>query len=164
MKNKKYESGRSMIEMVGVLAIMGLLTAAAFALIQSGIKSQKVSKISDEIDMLVSHARALTAEMGNFKSLPLKTDVASNRESKPARLAGRIVGMNPRKDKTPIGGMYELYKADEDGEEFVVEINGITDKDDCYMMKYRSYADGTADCLEPDGDSAFYRLTITYTK
>ena len=37
----RQESGRSMIEMVGVLAIMGMLTATAFALISLGINRQK---------------------------------------------------------------------------------------------------------------------------
>ena len=37
----RQESGRSMIEMVGVLAIMGMLTAGAFVLISLGINRQK---------------------------------------------------------------------------------------------------------------------------
>lgn len=59
--NKKHETGRSMIEMVGVLAIMGLVTAAAFVLITSAMRSQKISRADDDISALVAGVRLLYA-------------------------------------------------------------------------------------------------------
>lgn len=158
----KYESGRSMIEMVGVLAIMGLLTAAAFALIQSTMTSQKVAKVSDEIDMLASHARALAAESGNFSSLPDIEDITlgSSQEPKAIILARRILGKKSA-DKTFETGDYFLYK---DGSEkkFIIEISPISEND-CEMMKYRAYGNGaTADCSTTD--DGVTSLKITYTK
>ena len=45
----KYESGRSMIEMMGVLAIMGVITVAAVAAISSAKKTQKRNAFPREI-------------------------------------------------------------------------------------------------------------------
>ena len=56
-QNKKHESGRSMIEMVGVLAVMGLITAAAFVLITSAMRSQKLSRADDDISALAAGVR-----------------------------------------------------------------------------------------------------------
>ena len=53
-QSKKPESGRSMIEMVGVLAVMGLISAGAFVLLRSGMSSQKRNRIQDEIGNIAS--------------------------------------------------------------------------------------------------------------
>ena len=67
------DDGRSMIEMVGVLAIAGLLTAGAFVLITSGMASQKRRRAFDEVQALAQSVQMLTAEGGNFNQLPLAT-------------------------------------------------------------------------------------------
>ncbi len=76
MKNKKQESGRSMIEMVGVLAVMGLITAAAFVLITSAMRSQKLSRADDDIAALAAGVRLLynnSADAGGFKGIVTAT-------------------------------------------------------------------------------------------
>ena len=76
MKNKKQESGRSMIEMVGVLAVMGLITAAAFVLITSAMRSQKLSRVDDDIAALAAGVRLLynnSADNGGFKGIVTAT-------------------------------------------------------------------------------------------
>ena len=45
----KQESGRSMIEMLGVLAIMGLITVGAIGMIATAMRTQKRSAINDEV-------------------------------------------------------------------------------------------------------------------
>jgi len=70
MLKRNSESGRSMVEMIGVLAIAGLLTAAAFILIRAGTNSQNISRTRDEIDVLAANTRALVAEGNNTCSLP----------------------------------------------------------------------------------------------
>lgn len=161
---QQHESGRSMIEMVGVLAIMGLITAAAFALIQSAMTSQRVSKVSDEIDVLASHARALAVECGNFASLPDIEDITlgTTKEPKAVTLPRRILGKKTS-EKIFETGDYYLYKDSNSDKKFVIKISPIS-TDDCEMMKYRAYGDGaTADCTV-DEESAITSLEITYTK
>ena len=67
--NKKHESGRSMIEMVGVLAVMGLITAGAFVLISSAMSSQRISRVDDEVSALVQGVRLLYNANNNFTGL-----------------------------------------------------------------------------------------------
>ena len=66
---KKHESGRSMIEMVGVLAVMGLITAAAFVLITSAMRSQKLSRADDDISALAAGIRLLYNNTDSFEGL-----------------------------------------------------------------------------------------------
>ena len=66
---KKYESGRSMVEMVGVLAVMGLITAGAFVLMRSGMATQKRNRAQDEIANIVSTIRTLSAGADDFSNL-----------------------------------------------------------------------------------------------
>jgi len=96
--NKKHESGRSMIEMVGVLAVMGLITAGAFVLISSAMSSQRISRVDDDVSALVQGVRMLYNTNNNFNGL---TDDAKN-----------VLGF---KDvKNPFGGTYTLSTTDTD--------------------------------------------------
>ena len=165
--NIKNESGRSLVEMVGVLALMGLLTAAAFALIQSGMQTQKFSRTADEIDILATNARALTAEADNFASLPLSTDVYEDDEGvigeKGNILAGRVLKKSDYEEPTPIGGVYLLVKTDAEGSKFAVMIKGVTDADDCNAMAKRGYSGGKASCMV-DASTGLTTLTVTYSE
>ena len=66
---KKHESGRSMIEMVGVLAVMGLITAAAFVLITSAMRSQKLSRADDDVAALAAGVRLLYNNTTSFTGI-----------------------------------------------------------------------------------------------
>ena len=68
-KTKKTESGRSMIEMVGVLAVMGLITAGAFILISSAMSSQKTSRVDDDVSAIVAGTRLLYNSQSTFDGL-----------------------------------------------------------------------------------------------
>ena len=68
-KTKKQESGRSMIEMVGVLAVMGLITAGAFVLISSAMRSQKLSRADDDVSAIAAGIRLLYNSQENFANL-----------------------------------------------------------------------------------------------
>ena len=78
-KTKKRESGRSMIEIVGVLAITGLLTAGAFVLITSGMSTQKRRRATDEVNTLAQAVRTLTAESEKFGTLPAASETIRNK-------------------------------------------------------------------------------------
>lgn len=60
--NKKQQSGRSMIEMIGVLSIMALVTAGAFALIANGTSSQKRNRAVDDMVEITTGTRSIYAE------------------------------------------------------------------------------------------------------
>ena len=152
-KTKKQESGRSMIEMVGVLAIMGLVTAGAFILIQSGLTSQKISRTSDELDILVSNARSMTAQSDNFGSLG--TTMAS----------GKTLAKSMLKSdgKSPMGGAYYVYAGGTDNKDLYVGIDDISESD-CTTMAARSYSSSTATACANGTTTDLKALKITYGK
>ena len=156
ISNLKHESGRSMIEMIGVLTVTGLLTAGGFVLIKSGLASQKISRVSDEIDMLVSNVRIMTARSDTFSGLP--TTVAKGEDL--AKLL--LKSDNP----SALGGnYYVMYKASAGTDNtckkvLVVGINNMTNEADCKVLAKRSYA-GSGFCEAVCNSKT---LEIYYTK
>lgn len=141
IQNNNPESGRSMIEMVGVIALMGLLSAAAFVLIQSGMKAQKISRTADEVSTLVGNVRALAAEKGDFSVLPNCDDDESDIG---VSLAAAILDSD-NTDEAPasIGGYYSVCATEADA--FYVYVHDINMLD-CETMESRSFSGGTANC------------------
>ena len=76
---KKTESGRSMIEMVGVLAMVGLLAAGAFVLITSAMQSQKISRVQDDVVNIVSIVRNMSVDGKDFSNLADIKDVKAGK-------------------------------------------------------------------------------------
>lgn len=60
------ESGRSMVEMLGVLAIIGVLSVGGIAGYSQAMNKFKVSKTTDQIQTLVTNIRTLTASQKNY--------------------------------------------------------------------------------------------------
>ena len=154
-KTKKQESGRSMVEMVGVLAIMGLITAGAFVLLGSRYRSQKRSRATDEIDLIASNVRAMGAQAENnstkFDKLPAgDTD---NGQKKGIALATAL--LDSADGATPFGGSYGAYQIDR-GAKFAIKMIGI-DASECEAMAGRQYKYGTPAC---EGRT----VTITFTE
>lgn len=154
---KKNESGRSMVEMVGVLAVAGLLTAAAFVLIHSGINNQKISQMRDEIDTLASNTRGLVAESNNTCSLPLGTGTGWQTLGK--TLAKALLKSEAN---NPYGGYYSVVRTGKstkcaDETSFMVYVIGLP-VDVCTAMGEFAYSgNGNAVC-----DNGL--LKITYPK
>lgn len=124
---KKHESGRSMIEMVGVLAVMGLITAAAFILITSAMRSQKLSRADDDVAALAAGVRLLYNNNTNFEGL---TDNALN-----------VLGFD--KVTTPYGGNYSLGVGKENEPDDRFFISMTTDGDTtCQALENRTWGSG----------------------
>ena len=73
----RQESGRSMVEMIGVLAIMGMLTAAAFALVSLGINRQKQARVTDDVVTITSGVRGLLGDYDDFSNIDNSTIFAA---------------------------------------------------------------------------------------
>ncbi len=120
----RQESGRSMIEMVGVLAIMGMLTATAFALISLGISRQKQSRVADDVVTIVSGVRTLLVDYDDFSNIDNSTIFAAMSMS----------------DKNPYGGTYELSVNPYNKRQFIVKISGLS-KSDCEALVTKAWTD-----------------------
>ena len=120
----KQESGRSMIEMVGVLAIMGMLTAAAFVLISLGTNRQKQARVMDDVVTIVSGVRGLLGDYDDFSNIDNSTIFAAMSVS----------------NKNPYGGTYELAVDPSNSRQFIVRINGLN-KSDCDALVTKAWTD-----------------------
>ena len=120
----RQESGRSMIEMVGVLAIMGMLTATAFALISLGINRQKQARVTDDVVTIVAGVRSLLVDYDDFSNIDNSTIFAAMSMS----------------DKNPYGGTYELAVNPSNARQFIVRINGLS-KSDCEALVTKAWTE-----------------------
>ena len=120
----KQESGRSMIEMIGVLAIMGIITAGAFVLISTALNTQKRSRVTDDVTAIVSGVRNLLGEYDDFSNIDNST----------------IFGAISMSNKNPYGGTYELAVNTNNTRQFIVRINGLS-KTDCEGLVTKAWVD-----------------------
>ena len=67
MKNN--QSGRSMIEMLGVLAIIGVLSVGGIAGYSKAMSKYRINKTIDQVTMLVTNLRTLYAQQTNYAGL-----------------------------------------------------------------------------------------------
>ena len=73
---KKYvieQSGRSMIEMLGVLAIVGVLSVAGIAGYSKAMAKYKTNKLIDQVSTVAANVRTTFAGQGNYKGLDSET-------------------------------------------------------------------------------------------
>ncbi len=77
MNNYKYEeqSGRSMIEMLGVLAIIGVLSVGGIAGYSKAMNKFKTNKVADNVAMIVTNIRTLYAQQRNYNGLTNSTAI-----------------------------------------------------------------------------------------
>lgn len=120
----RQESGRSMVEMVGVLAIMGLLTAGAFVLISYALNTEKRSRVTDDVTTIVSGVRTLHSGYDDFSNLNNST----------------IFGAMSISNKNPYGGIYELAVNPSNARQFIVKINGLS-KTECEALVTKAWID-----------------------
>lgn len=71
MKNfyRSEQTGRSMVEMLGVLAIIGVLSVGGIAGYSRAMAKFKISKAMDQISMLVSNIRTLYSGQRSYANL-----------------------------------------------------------------------------------------------
>lgn len=114
----KEESGRSMIEMLGVLAIMGVITVGAVGMISTAMRTQKRNSVNDEVIQMVTGVRQLLGEFDDFSHINNAT----------------IFGAIGVSSKNPYGGTYELNVDPSNSRQFIVSINGLSESDCKYFV------------------------------
>lgn len=124
MKFINQESGRSMIEMLGVLAIMGVITVGAITMISAAMRSQKRNTLQDEVTQVVTGVRTILGEYDDFSGLDNATIFAA-------------IGMS---DKNPYGGKYSLSVNPMNPRQFILTIDGLGNSD-CEYFKTKAWSD-----------------------
>ena len=72
---KKLESGRSMIEMLGVLAIIGVLSVGGIAGYSKAMNKFKTNQVADQVSMLIANIKTMYAQQNSYEGLSNKTAV-----------------------------------------------------------------------------------------
>ena len=77
MNNYKYkeQSGRSMIEMLGVLAIIGVLSVGGIAGYSKAMNKFKTNQVADQVSMLIANIKTMYAQQSSYEGLNNKTAV-----------------------------------------------------------------------------------------
>lgn len=130
-----HESGRSMIEMLGVLAIMGVITVGAIGMISAAMRTQKLTAINDEVVQMVTMVRNLHGEYDDFSNMNGETVFAA-------------IGMS---QQHPYGGTYELSVNPSNPRQFIVGINGL-DRSECESLLAKAWSDSVG-YIESEGKS-----------
>ncbi len=149
------ESGRSMIEMMGVLAIMGVITVGAIAAISSAMNMQKRNEVNDEVLQMVTQVRQMFSEFDDYSNINNST----------------IFGAIGMTNKNPYGGSYEISVNPSNTRQFIISINGLS-QSDCeyfitkgwegsvgYEMSNRTESGAVGDCDNTNGENV---VQITY--
>ena len=71
MNNYKYkeQSGRSMIEMLGVLAIIGVLSVGGIAGYSKAMNKFKTNQVADQVSMLIANIKTMYAQQSSYEGL-----------------------------------------------------------------------------------------------
>lgn len=78
MKNINNQAGRSMIEMLGVLAIIGVLSVGGIAGYSKAMMQYKINKTADQITQIVGNVRTLFGSQKNYTALDNCGDGTTN--------------------------------------------------------------------------------------
>ncbi len=122
-KIKKRESGRTMIEMLGVLAIIGVLTVGSIGLYSIAMRNMKRSTVIQDVQLLVQEIRSLYANAIDYSDI-------NN---------GVIMALQMA-ERNPFGGGYELMSNQQDETSFEIHVTGMS-KENCMYFKIYNWND-----------------------
>lgn len=115
MKNN--ENGRSMVEMLGVLAIIGVLSAGGLAGYSKAMFKHKLNTTMDQITMLVTNIRTMYGTQGNYEGL-------TNTEASSLGVVPAVMG-NGATLTNPFKGNVNIVATGTNNESFTVAFDGL---------------------------------------
>ena len=144
---RQQESGRSMIEIIGVLAIMGLMTVAACVLIRNGMATQKRNAVIDDVSKIMTGVRTLYADYDDLSTLDG---------------AGALAAMGVDENGPYEDSEYSVATDSSDNTRFIITISNLPARD-CTVLAARKWSDAVdkASSCGVDTDNS---VSITYEK
>lgn len=128
MKSRYMQDGRSMIEMLGVLAIIGILTVGGFNLVMKAQTHQKINEVTDNLTTLARKVRVVARDCWdaeNSKQCEVGSiidDYIEKAKAYPDSLEAGSGGFTDRNDVT-----YNIKYVGEGGAIlFVIGVSGLT--------------------------------------
>lgn len=123
LKRKLSEnSGRSTLEMIGVLTIMAILTIGGIAGYSKAMPKYKMSKMAEQTSLIITNIRAAYAEKDDYRGLD--TAAAINMGAIVKEMTGTPSGTNELAAYNPFGGRIFLAPA-EDNKSVFITIAGL---------------------------------------
>ena len=116
------QCGRSMIEMLGVLAIVGVLSVGGIAGYSKAMEKFKINKTIDEISQVISNTRTLYAQQENYYGL--RPDIAINTKIIPDSMSITTTNNN-YEILHPFGGEFNVYSPYGHSDRFVIHLDNI---------------------------------------
>lgn len=160
------ESGRSMIEMPGVLAIIGVLSVGGIAGYSQAMSKFKVTKTTDQIQTMVTNIRTLFAAQKNYASVD--TDGSSGLLYSVGILTDENCpdGGDGSKCKTPVNpysGPIKIAPYGTGDKKFYVAYGGLP-ADACVRLATQSWGDASSGLIAIHaGQEANSTITNTST-
>ena len=135
------ESGRSMVEMLGVLAIIGVLSVGGIAGYSKAMNKYKINKTTDQVSMIVANLRTLFSGQGDYATLSnsqaIKFGVIPN-----DMLTGSSDGIkNAFNGKVNVVAVAARSAGADNDEAFVVEYDGLS-QDACVTIATGDWGSG----------------------
>ncbi len=151
---KVNQSGRSMIEMLGVLAIIGVLSVGGIAGYSKAMSKYRTNKVLDQVAMLVTNIRTMYAQQQTYGNLdnalaidmgmvPEELIVAGLADNAVGKLRN-IFGGRIFIGASSMDGSGEINQVDKNA--FIVSFYGVT-RDACIAMATADWGAGSSSGL-----------------
>lgn len=160
------QSGRSMIEMLGVLAIIGVLSVGGIAGYSKAMTKFKINKSVDQISQMVGNIRTLYASQKKYAGLGCWSSCTASSDTgkliKKAHLVPDEMWNTSDALENPFGGEVRLYSSTKGGtngsqKAFVVEYRDLPEEA-CMELATYDWGSGSSSgliAISANGTSAF---------
>ena len=136
------ESGRSMIEMLGVLAIIGVLSVGGIAGYSKAMNKFKTNKVADQVSMIVANVKTLYAQQNTYTGLNNGTAVSMG--VVPDEL-GTVYRGNTATLTNAFNGPVFIIASDSttagDGKAFTIQFNNLS-REACISLATNDWGSG----------------------
>ena len=137
---KTNESGRSMIEMLGVLAIIGVLSVGGIAGYSKAMNKFKTNKVADNVSMLVANIKTMYAQQKTYGTLT-NADAISLGAVPDELIKNRAAGTL----KNSFNGEVNIHSSESttggDNKAFVIFFGGLS-KEACITLATNDWGSG----------------------
>ncbi len=136
------ESGRSMIEMLGVLAIIGVLSVGGIAGYSKAMNKFKTNKVADNVSMLVANIKTLYAQQNTYAGLNNGTAVSMG--VVPDELGTAFKGASATLTNAFNGPVFIKQSdstAPNDGKAFTIQFNNLS-REACISLATNDWGSG----------------------
>jgi len=170
MENIKNEAGRSMIEMLGVLAIIGVLSVGGIAGYSKAMMKYRINKTIEQITLIAGNVRTFFAPQKNYVGLGCNGNSGCPIIKKAKILPDEMLTVNDAGKITaitnPFGGKISIYEQSKisvaDGKAFSINIGNIP-LDACIELTVYDWrsANALGVMIETEDNDLDYKLPLS---